>query len=79
MTRKRTRSRFQRRSGKGLAVKISAPAAFIGAGTLVVSSIGVADAATGGAFILGKSNVATTPTTLTNLNGTALALKSKTG
>lgn len=79
MTRKRTRSRFQRRSGKGLSVKISAPAAFIGVGTLAVTGVGVADAATGGAFILGKSNAASTVTTLTNTNGTALSLKSKSG
>jgi len=79
MTRKRTRSRFHRRSGKGLTVRISAPAAFIGVGTLVVSGVGVADAATGGTFILGRSNLATTVTTLTNTGGTALSLKSKSG
>lgn len=79
MTRKRTRSRFHRRSGRGLTARISAPAAFIGVGTLAVSGVGVADAATGGTFLLGKSNAASTVTTLTNTTGTALSLKSKSG
>lgn len=46
--------------------------------TLVVAS-GGAYAATGGNFILGKANSAGATTTLTNSNGTALALNAKTG
>lgn len=45
---------------------------------LVVGS-GTAYAATGGNFILGKSNSAGATTTLSNGNGTALALKSRSG
>jgi hypothetical protein len=40
---------------------------------------GAAVAATGGQFILGHSNRATTPTTLTNPRGTALTLRSRGG
>jgi hypothetical protein len=46
---------------------------------LAVATCGTAGAATGGNFILGKSNSAGTVTTLSNGNGTALALKSKSG
>ena len=46
--------------------------------TLVIGS-GTAYAATGGKFILGKSNSATATSTLTNTRGTALSLSSKAG
>jgi len=52
---------------------------FVGA-TIAVSLMGgAAYAATGGTFILGKSNSASTTTSLTNSSGTALALTSKSG
>lgn len=60
-------------------VKITAPAAFVGVGTLIVSGMGIADAATGGNFILGQKNSAGTTTTLKNPNGTPLSLKAKAG
>ncbi len=44
---------------------------------LVVASSGTAYAATGGTFILGTSNTADAPTSLTNPNGTALRLTAK--
>ena len=40
---------------------------------------GTAYAATGGTFLLGRSNAATSPTTLTNSAGTPLALNAKAG
>jgi hypothetical protein len=46
---------------------------------LVVALGGTASAATGGTFLLGKSNSATHLTTLTDKKGTALSLKSKKG
>ncbi|HET6167158.1 MAG TPA: hypothetical protein VFE07_10045, partial [Marmoricola sp.] len=61
-------------------MKISRPVAF-GMGvimTLVIGS-GTAYAATGGKFILGKSNSAGKTSTLTNKHGTALSLNSKAG
>ena len=61
-------------------MKISRPVAF-GVGvimTLVIGS-GTAYAATGGKFILGKSNSAGKTTSLTNKHGTALSLSSKAG
>lgn len=52
---------------------------FVGA-TVAVSLLGgAAYAATGGTFLLGKANSASTTTTLTNSAGTALALASKAG
>lgn len=52
---------------------------FVGA-TIAISLLGgAAYAATGGTFVLGRSNSATTVTTLTNSTGTALYLKSKSG
>jgi hypothetical protein len=50
-----------------------------GAIVALVLGGGSAVAATGGKFILGKSNSAGTTTTLVNKNGTALSLKSKPG
>lgn len=50
-----------------------------GAVTALVLGGGTAFAATGGNFILGRSNGATTTTTLTNSAGTALAVNSKAG
>src|SRR3954462_13512160 len=47
--------------------------------TALVLGGGTAFAATGGNFILGRSNAATTTTTLTNSAGTALAVNSKAG
>lgn len=61
-------------------MKISRPVAFgMGVITALVIGSGTAYAATGGKFILGKSNAATSTTTLTNTRGTALALNSKAG
>lgn len=50
-----------------------------GAVTALVLGGGTAFAATGGNFILGRSNAATATTTLTNSAGTALAVNSKAG
>jgi hypothetical protein len=50
-----------------------------GAVTAVLLGGGTAVAATGGTFILGRSNAASTTTTLTNSAGTPLALNAKTG
>lgn len=61
-------------------MKISTPVTFaLGAVTALVIGSGTAYAATGGTFLLGKSNSATTPTSLTNSKGTALVLNSKAG
>ncbi len=51
----------------------------MGAVTALVLGSGTAYAATGGSFILGKSNSAGATSTLTNPNGTALTLNSKAG
>lgn len=61
-------------------MNISRPVAF-GAGVVMalVLASGTAVAATGGKFILGKSNSATTTTVLKNTRGTALQLTSKPG
>jgi hypothetical protein len=50
-----------------------------GAVVAIVLGSGTAVAATGGKFILGHSNTETSPSTLSNTKGTALALKSKPG
>jgi len=55
------------------------PATAISVAALVIAMSGTAVAATGGTFILGKSNKATTVTSLANSNGTALNLSSKNG
>src|SRR4051812_10669303 len=47
--------------------------------SLVTAGTGTAVAATGGTFVLGRPNTTTTPTNLTNTNGTALGLTSKAG
>lgn len=59
----------------------SSKATFFAAGaiTALVLGSGTAVAATGGKFILGRSNSASTTTTLTNGAGSALTLKSKAG
>ncbi len=46
---------------------------------VVILGAGSAAAATGGSFILGRSNTASTPTTLTNTSGTALSLRAPAG
>ena len=51
----------------------------LAAGLLVLGGIGVTMAATGGTFLLGKSNSAGATTSLTNSAGTALSLNSKAG
>lgn len=51
----------------------------MGAITALVLGSGTAYAATGGKFIIGKSNSATSTSTLSNSRGTALALNSKSG
>lgn len=61
-------------------MKLSPTVAFAaGAIAALVIGSGTAVAATGGKFILGKANAATTVTTLTNNYGTALTLNSKAG
>lgn len=61
-------------------MKVSCPVAFTaGAIMALVLGSGTAVAATGGKFILGKSNSATSTTVLTNTRGTALQLNSKAG
>jgi hypothetical protein len=55
------------------------PAIFIATGALFVALSGTAYAATGGTFILGKSNTATSVSSLTNSAGAALHLSSKAG
>lgn len=61
-------------------MKISRPVSFgIGAVMALVIGSGTAVAATGGKFILGMSNSATTTTKLTDSRGTALSLTSKAG
>jgi hypothetical protein len=55
------------------------PAIFIATGALFVALSGTAYAATGGTFLLGKSNTATSVTSLTNSAGAALHLSSKAG
>lgn len=61
-------------------MKISKAVSFgMGAVMALVVGSGTAYAATGGKFILGKSNAAGTTTTLTNKKGTALALNSRAG
>lgn len=52
---------------------------FVGAMIAISMLGGVAYAATGGTFVLGRSNTAGATTTLTNSNGTALSLVSKAG
>ncbi len=61
-------------------MKLNRPAVFIaGAVTALTLGGGTAYAANGGSFLLGRSNTATTATTLTNTAGTPLSLKAKTG
>ena len=55
------------------------PATTISLIALVIAMSGTAYAATGGTFILGKANRATSITSLSNTNGTALALSSAHG
>ena len=57
----------------------SSSAFIAGAVVAVVLGTGTAYAANGGVFRLGRSNSATSATTLTNSNGTALKLNSKAG
>jgi hypothetical protein len=61
-------------------MRFNATTTFVaGAITALVLGSGTAVAATGGKFILGRSNAASTITTLTNKYGTALTLNSKAG
>jgi hypothetical protein len=61
-------------------MKISRTASFgIGVVVTLVIGSGTAYAATGGTFLLGKSNSASTTTVLSNSRGTALSLSSKAG
>lgn len=57
----------------------STSAALLGAGGLVVWTVGAADAATGGKFLLGKSNHESHTATLVNSTGIPLSLKAKSG
>lgn len=60
-------------------MKLSKTSFAAGAVAALVIGSGSAYAATGGNFILGKSNSAGATTTLSNANGTALSLNSKSG
>ncbi|MSV78170.1 MAG: hypothetical protein F2872_03525, partial [Actinobacteria bacterium] len=51
----------------------ASPVLWFALGALVVGGIGTAYAATGGTFRLGKSNVATSTTSLSNTAGIALS------
>lgn len=55
------------------------PVAALGVAIVLVGGTGIATAATGGNFILGRSNSATTQTFITNPNGPALGITSKAG
>jgi len=55
------------------------PATVLSVAALVVAMSGTAVAATGGTFILGRPNSATTLTSLSNSKGTALKLSSRSG
>jgi hypothetical protein len=67
------------RTGEGWGRVLTVPVAIIGAGGLLVSGIGVADAATGGSFLLGKANSESSTATLSNTRGIPLSLKAKPG
>lgn len=60
-------------------MKFSTTSFAAGAVAVLVLGSGTAYAATGGKFILGKSNYAGATSSLSNKNGTALALNSKSG
>ena len=61
-------------------MQLNRPSVFIaGAVTALTLGGGTAYAANGGSFLLGRSNTATTATTLTNTAGTPLSLKAPTG
>ncbi|HVF06894.1 MAG TPA: hypothetical protein VNA20_18800 [Frankiaceae bacterium] len=55
------------------------PVVALGVAIVLVGGTGAATAASGGSFIIGRSNSATTVTGLTNTNGTALSLAAKSG
>jgi len=55
------------------------PATALSVAALVIAMSGTAVAATGGTFLLGRSNTATTVSSLSNSKGTALKLSSKHG
>ena len=59
--------------------RLTDPVTWIGLAIVVLLGTGSAVAATGGTFILGEQNSATTLTSLTNTSGTALKLTSKAG
>jgi hypothetical protein len=61
---------------KGVVMRRLSPATAIALVALFFSLSGVAYAATGGTFVLGKANSAKTVTSLTNKKGTALSLSS---
>lgn len=61
------------------AVRSVSPAAVAVTVALLIGAGGFADAATGGNFILGKANTATSVTTLSNTKGTALSLSAPSG
>jgi hypothetical protein len=63
-----------RRPSLPAALRRPSPATVISVIALVFAMSGTAVAATGGDFILGKSNTATSITSLSNANGTALSL-----
>jgi hypothetical protein len=66
-------------AGSANKVRRPSPAIVISVVSLFVALSGTAYAATGGTFVLGKANTAGAVTKLTNSNGTALSLSSKSG
>lgn len=62
---------------RGVVRHLPAPATVIAIVALVIAASGTAYAATGGTFILGKPNYATSASSLSNSAGTALSLSSK--
>jgi hypothetical protein len=70
-----------RRCGRAClgAVRSLSPAAVAVTLALAVGGAGIADAATGGAFLLGRTNRETSPATLANTRGTPLALSAPPG
>jgi hypothetical protein len=70
-----------RRCGRACwgAMRSLSPAAVAVTLALAVGGAGIADAATGGAFILGRANSESSKATLSNSRGTPLALSAKAG
>src|ERR1700683_1389443 len=70
---KRQAARDQQPAGRGEPVTGRAAALTLAA-MMLVGGVGVASAATGGSFLLGKSNQESSPASLSSSHGAALAL-----